>query len=260
MGTGTLKNLIQDTGLWRASAIDCEYREGSPTGFNQLDSMLPGNGWPTDGVTELLCHQEGIGEMRLLAPGLARLSRQQARWLLWVCPPNIPYAPALASAGFDLRSLIVVRPDNHADMLWVLEKALSSRTCSAVIAWPGNIRDKELRRLQVASKEGNSWNVLFRPASASRQSSPAELRLELSAAVLSPLDVHTGIGVKVLKRRGGWASDTFTIRFEDTLNQETPYFPDLGRSLARTYSKTPDDAFPDQFGALEPEVNKAKLQ
>ena len=255
-----IKSLLQDTGLWRASSIDCEYREGLPTGFNQLDSQLPGNGWPPDGVTELLCQHEGIGEIRLLAPGLAKLSQQQSRWLLWVCPPNIPYAPALASAGFDLTSLVIVRPDNRADMLWVLEKALSSSSCSAVLAWPGNIKDKELRRLQVASKEGNCWNILFRPATASRQSSPAELRIELSPAIPSPIDVRTGINLKILKRKGGWTSDAFTVWFDDKLNQATPYFPDLQRSLHRTYPAKPDDSYHDIFERADASGDKIKLQ
>ena len=38
-----------------------------------------------------------IGELQLVIPALAALSRE--RWILWLSPPYIPYAPALAASG-----------------------------------------------------------------------------------------------------------------------------------------------------------------
>jgi len=193
---------------------------------------LPGSGWPADGVTELLHDQYGIGELRLLTPALAHLSQEQSRWLLWVSPPYIPYPPALLKAGIDLTSVLVVKPKTANDTLWVLEKALASKSCSAVLAWPGNINEKQIRRLQVASKEGNSWNILFRPCKAADQASPAELRIRLFSTRTSPLLNHTSINLKVIKRRGGWASEMINVNFDDVLNQVVPYFPEL--LLSRT--------------------------
>ena len=63
-----------------------------------LDGQLPGGGWPDSGLVELLPNESGIGELRLLMPALAKLSRE-ARWIAWIAPPYLPYAPALASAG-----------------------------------------------------------------------------------------------------------------------------------------------------------------
>ena len=68
--------------MWRASSIDCNPHTGTPTGFPVLDRQLPGGGWPVDGIAELLYDHQGIGELRLLVPALAYLSREQARWLL----------------------------------------------------------------------------------------------------------------------------------------------------------------------------------
>jgi len=221
------KKLLQDTGLWRASSIDYDVRKGVPTGFGVLDEYLPGSGWPESGVTELLFDQSGIGELRLLTPALAHLSQSQSRWLLWVSPPYVPYPPALLHAGIDLTSILIVKPKTVKDSLWVLEKALVSKSCSAVLAWPGNINEKQIRRLQVASKEGNSWGILFRPAEMAKHSSPAELRIQLYPTRTSELLTHTSIDLKILKRRGGWATDIINVPFSDKLNQPAPVFPEL---------------------------------
>jgi hypothetical protein len=221
------EKLLQDTGLWRASNIDHNVGKGLPTGFSILDEHLSGSGWPESGVTELLYDQGGIGELRLLAPALAHLSQSQSRWLLWVSPPYVPYPPALFQAGIDLASILIVKPKTVKDTLWVLEKALASKSCSAVLAWPGNINERQIRRLQVASKEGNSWNILFRPAEMTKHSSPAELRIQLYPTRAPKLLTHTSIDLKILKRRGGWATDVINVPFTDNLNQTTPIFPEL---------------------------------
>lgn len=209
--------------MWRASTIDCAAQPGTPSGFPVLDEHLPGGGWPTDGVMELLYAQEGIGEIRLLTPALAHLSQTENRWLLWVSPPYVPYAPALADSGVDLSRILLVKPKTPQDMLWVLEKALASQSCSAVLAWPGQIHAREIRRLQVAGKEGRCLGILFRGERASRQASPAGLRIQLYGASASPLTGHSMLRLRILKRRGGWATEPFTIGFDDRLNQGRPH-------------------------------------
>jgi|TARA_B100000315_G_scaffold203179_1_gene196167 hypothetical protein len=220
-----LNNLLQTSGIWRASSIDHGVRLGIPSDYPELDRQLPGGGWPRDGVTELLHDQQGMGELRLIAPALARLSREQTRWITWVCPPYIPYAPALAAWDVDLSSLLVVTPGNGKDALWAIEKALLSHSCSAVLAWPGTIRNGEIRRLQVAAREGNCWSILFRPTQAAKQTSPAELRIRLEPSPV-PSD-NSSIEVCILKRRGGWGSDPFSVSLNDNLSRITPSFPEL---------------------------------
>jgi hypothetical protein len=230
------KELLQHTGLWRASSIDIGTRKGTPTGFNLLDEHLPGSGWPVDGVTELLHDQYGIGELRLLAPALAHLSQVRPRWLLWVSPPFVPYPPALLKAGIDLTSVLIIKPKTAIDTLWVLEKALSSKSCSAVLAWPGDINAKQIRRLQVASREGNTWGILFRPSRVAEHASPAELRLQLFATKTLPLHRNTSINLKILKRRGGWTTGMLNLHFTDALNRVTPDF-----SFAKNQPQALDD-------------------
>lgn len=224
----SINGLLEATGLWRASNIDLqENKHGLQpgTGFSALDQELPGSGWPTDGVTELLLNHEGIGELRLLAPALARLSQQQSRWVLLVCPPYIPYPPALSQMGIDLTRIMISQPGNSRDYLWVLEKSLASQSCSAVLAWPRDIHEKQIRRLQLASKEGRCWNVLFRPESVAANASPAELRIRLRPT--GPHNDHTAITAKILKRRGRWESPEILIRFDDQLHRPMPDFSEM---------------------------------
>lgn len=248
-----VSTLLQQTGMWRASRIDPVDASATPTGFERLDRELAGGGWPTGGVVEMLFDRAGIGEMRLLSPALARLSQQQSRWLLWVSPPHLPYPPALIRAGINLERVLIARPENRSDALWTLEKAMASQSCSAVLAWPRTLRPGEIRRLQVASKDGSCLGVLMRPVSSAQESSPAELRLRLRGAVASPLRETSELQVEILKRRGGWATEPFTLRFDDELNQLTPHYPEIpvvsGEGENSRSGKAPADD-PEKFDTV----------
>src|SRR5207249_12006153 len=105
------------------------------SGFELLDAQLPGGGWPQGALTELLHLSEGIGEVALLLPTLARLNRE-GRGVVWIAPPHLPYAPALRAAGLQAEQNLIVTPAHPADALWAAEHALRSGACGAVIAWP----------------------------------------------------------------------------------------------------------------------------
>ena len=156
------------------------------TGCAALDQLLPDRGWPAASLVELLCDLRGIGELRLLMPALARLSRQQARWVAWIAPPHIPYAPALAAYGVDISRVLLIHPRTDRDRLWALEQAMKSGTCSAVLGWPGaHLRHQDIRRLQLAAVQGNTLGLLFREEQAALEASPAPFRLVLRAATQS---------------------------------------------------------------------------
>ena len=184
-----------------------------PTGFAELDRYLPGGGWPRDALTEIVPDRYGIGELSLLMPALALLSvgtGHPGHWIVWVDPPFIPYAPALERSGIELDRLLLVHTSAHGkdapekdcsgneagnNALWAVEQALRSGACAAVLAWLESANDRTLRRLQLAAEENACWTVLFRPDATLRRSSPAALRLKLSAA-----DALTR--VEVIKCRG----------------------------------------------------------
>jgi len=207
----SLKQLLQRNDVWRACDNNEKQANTQDTGHAVLNRLLPGQGWPAQGLTEFLCPRQGMGELSLLAPALKQLS-QQDRWIALLNPPFIPYAPAWAACGVDLSQILVIQTRTEPDRLWALETLLASNTTSAALYWPTRIHAKALRRLQVASKKGRCWGVLFRPVEAAQDASPATLRIQLSAAAGSTENAgQHGLLLKVLKRPGGWPSQTHFI-------------------------------------------------
>jgi len=181
--------LLEHPAVWRGAGV--AQRSGLPTGFAALDEQLPGKGWPRSGLIEILVPRFGSGELSLLVPALAALTRAAAaRWCVWVAPPLMPFAPALASQGIVLERVAVV---SGAHSLWAFEQALGSGACDAALAWARQPRSREIRRLQLAAEHGRTLGVLFRPRGAVRQPSAAVLRLGLEP---------TGAGVRVTLLKG----------------------------------------------------------
>jgi cell division inhibitor SulA/protein ImuA len=180
--------------IWRGGSFARTSAPAIPSGFPALDAELPGGGWPSGALVEILPAHEGIGELRLLGPALAALTKRGLR-LAWIAPPHLPYAPALAAAGIDIGKLVIVRALSAKAALWATEQALASNSCGAVLAWPKSSKYAELRRLQIAAEGSRASAFLFRSPEAAREPSPAPLRIALCAAA-------GGLAVRVLKRRG----------------------------------------------------------
>jgi len=180
--------------VWRGGALAQAGPQGIPTGFGPLDGELPGGGWPAGALTEILCADEGIGELQLVLPALAALSSAGSR-VAWLAPPHLPYAPALAAAGVRLEFLTVIRAPGRRDALWAAEQVLRTGTCRALLAWLPRGNYTELKRLAAAAQAGRAFMALFRPPQAAQESSPAPLRLALEPDG-GQLAVH------LLKRRG----------------------------------------------------------
>ncbi|RMG33135.1 MAG: translesion DNA synthesis-associated protein ImuA [Gammaproteobacteria bacterium] len=199
------QNLLEegmDRGLvWRGRDDRPQGDAVESSGWPVLDECI-GGGWPKGALSELLSrHRLGLS---LLLPGLARLSRE-GRWLGWVAPPHLPFAPGLVQAGVALDRLLLVREVDARERLWAAEQLLKSGRCSMVLLWPQTLRDPQIRRLQLAAEQGDCIGVLFRPLRVAAQPSPAALRLRL---LPSPL----GMDVEVLKRRHGWGGRHCTVR------------------------------------------------
>mgnify|MGYP003465571481 CR=1 FL=1 len=193
-----LAELLRHPALWRGGGAGDTPATVS-TGFRRLDERLPGGGWPLRTLTELLVDSAGVGEIRLLLPALCALSATtpgEPRWIAWLAPPHLPYAPALIDAGLDPARMLVIQPCAGLDMLWAMEQALRSGACAAVLGWAGAAGDQALRRLKLAAEEGGCPGFLFRPPSHRAESSPAALRILLRAH-------DAGLDVEILKSRGG---------------------------------------------------------
>jgi hypothetical protein len=185
--------LHNNPAIWRASDAAGYAREGLTTGYPQLDNALPEHGWPQNALVELITPRWGIGELKLLLPVMKSVTAQK-RNVLWISPPYLPYAPALASAGVNLDYVTVIRPETSCkDALWSIEKSLQSQCCGLVLAWLNWLPNAVIRRLQLAAESGHSLGVLFRQHN--HKNSPAALRLQLQP---SP----SGVYVQVLKARG----------------------------------------------------------
>jgi cell division inhibitor SulA len=186
----SLDTLLAGRQLWRGPASPPPAAR-EPTGHAALDAVLPGGGWPEAALTELLLAADGIGELGLLLPTLARLT-QAGRPVVWVDPPYRPYMPALVRAGVDAAQLHVV-DTGGSETAWAIEQCLRSQACAAVLGWPLRADDRTLRRLQVAAETGQALGFVFRPLAAARNPSPAALRLQLEPGRLQVLKCRGGV-------------------------------------------------------------------
>jgi protein ImuA len=225
-----LARLLEHPAIWRGRSA-ARRVDTVPTGYAALDACLPGGGWPRTGLIEILVPRFGVGELYLLLPALALLTRRPAaRWCVWVTPPLEPYAPALTAHGAALERMLVVRTpaggslagrsvsrtgDSLADrsvapdwsrgsgdvpsgeILWAFEQTLGSGASDIALAWAARSpRPRGIRRLHLAAERGKTLGVLFRPQRAAEESSAAILRLTVESR-------PAGARVTFLKSRGG---------------------------------------------------------
>lgn len=188
---GALQTTLADPRLWRGSGAAS--LRAQATDWAALDALLPGGGWPCGALSEVLYPQPGVGELSLILPLLARLTRND-QTVAFVAPPCRPHAPALASAGVDLRHTLVVQVQNDTDALWSAEQLLHAGG-GALLLWCRTVETTAMRRLQLAAEKGDSLALLMRPLAAAQAPSVAALRLRIERIDGTPT-------VEVLKCRG----------------------------------------------------------
>ena len=110
--------------LWQGQRGTLAPERVLATGWGVLDELL-GGGWPRAALIEVL--SEAHQGLALWLPLLARLSADP-RWLVWVAPPYLPYAPALAARGVRVERVLLVRDVASPQALWAVEQALKSVT------------------------------------------------------------------------------------------------------------------------------------
>ena len=189
--------------LWRGKHLS-HHIPTLGTGHAALDEALPGNGWPTGAITELVNDTAGCGELSLLLPVLAQLS-QENHWIVMVDPPWIPCPSALHGRGLAVGKLLLIRAQNRKESLWACEQVVRGMSGGAMLAWPDALSFGELRRLQLAAKKSQRTVFLFRDQKAANTSSPAVLRLQLT-----PDDGD--LQIRVLKCRGQRPTTAIRIR------------------------------------------------
>ncbi|QGZ66947.1 translesion DNA synthesis-associated protein ImuA [Paraburkholderia acidisoli] len=178
--------------LWLASQLASSAARTVASGHAMLDAELPGQGWPTGSLSEILVPQPGCGEVRLLKPALAATA---ARPVMLLQPPHPLQPAALSWWGLDPGNIRVLTPRSTADALWAAEQILRSGTVGALLFWQQQVRAEALRRLQLAAQRSETLFFLFRPMAAATTTSPAPLRVSLEATA-------GGLNVSFVKRRG----------------------------------------------------------
>lgn len=207
----TLEKLAR---LCRTGSDSVRARQTQASGFKSLDDALPGGGWQTGSMVEIMPDNIGIGELRLIMPTLARITHSE-RHVALITPPHIPFAAALSQQGLRLEHLLIIRAEKPVDALWACEQTLRCRSFGAVIAWPVVIRDRDIRRLQLAAEAGHSIGFLYRVPSAVMEASPAATRLRLHS------HPH-GLSIDILKCRGGRAGLSVIVNTTGMTAQTSP--------------------------------------
>jgi|SRR5687768_9089246 len=185
--------------IWRGDALGSSNDPVVSSGFGKLDEALPGGGWPTRNLTELLLPTEGVGEISLLSLSLAKLTREGKNALL-VGPPYVPYMHAWERLHIDSRRVVIARVYKPAERLWVLEQGIRSGAFGAIIGWLPEVSQQTTRRLQIIARSAACLIFLFRPAHAQSEPSAAPLRILLGSGQGHALYVY------LLKRRGAPAA------------------------------------------------------
>lgn len=198
----SLEAVLGHPGIWRGGDRARAAVPGIPTGFAELDRLLPGSGWPVGALTEILVEHHGVGELQLLMPAAAHLTAS-GRWLALVSPPCIPYAPAFAARGIRLEWLLMIRAASTSDSLWACEQVLRASCSGIALLWLDRVHDHALRRLQLAAEDGNTTLILFRSA-CNATATMAALRLHVGRA-------QNRTAIRILKRRGGKLSSPLML-------------------------------------------------
>lgn len=192
--------------VWRGTEVGGPVGRTLPTGYSALDAALPGGGWPTQGLSEVLLAQAALCEWRLIAPALPGLLADKGSRIYLVAPPKAPHAMGLAQLGLAPEQLIWIDVQGPADSLWVAEQLIKSEAAGAVLAWLPQARPEQVRRLQVQALHCDAPVFLFRPESALRDASPAPLRLSVG------LGESWGLDVRIRKRRGATSDAVLQLR------------------------------------------------
>jgi hypothetical protein len=191
-------------------------REGVvPCGLPDVDTALPGGGFPRGAVVEV-AGGPASGKTCVALALFASLGA--ADLAAYVDARGELYPPAAAARGVDLGRLLIVRPaagppraerDAALATLWAAEALLASGAFAAVAidaAWPRALRggDAAARRLQAAAEKGGAAGVWLSPRDgAGRVPAAARIAVEVAAGRVIARRTMGGAAAPVLAAGGG---------------------------------------------------------
>lgn len=176
-----------------------------PLGMEALDGILHG-GLPLGAVTEIVSEPGHDGWW----PALRAMARSQG-----ICGvlnhDDSFHPPGAALQGVDLDRLLVVRTGNRRDALWSLERMAKNPGLVVTLSWLPDLRDVEVRRLQLAAERSGQAVLLMRGSEPGHASWGA-LRLGVRAEPGAP-DTRR-LRIEVLRMRGGMPGQAARIEIE----------------------------------------------
>lgn len=204
-----------------------------PTGFRQLDAMLPAGGVRPGSLVEWLAEGHAMpgagGAMSLAFAVACRLAaaegeeaseRGRPRTVVVVDRTGWFHPPAVLPWLGDERRLVVARPARDDDEIWTIDQALRCTGVAAVLAWPrprtGEPRRSRLvsslqswstamRRWQLAAAASGAVGLFVRPRATLGEPSWAEARVVVSPQVGG---TTTERRMRLTLAGGSWAAIT----------------------------------------------------
>jgi cell division inhibitor SulA/protein ImuA len=159
---GRTARLLEHPAIWRTQRGT---RDAAQRLARTRDEYLPGGGWPRSGLTEILVVRFGSGELQLLLPTLAALTRALgARWCVGGAPA-VPFCSRLVSQAVLERGVV-----GGARPLWAFEQVLGSGGLDAALGWCRDPQPRDIRRLR-SPPSAEPWGCCSRSA---RRASPAQ--------------------------------------------------------------------------------------
>lgn len=172
------------------------------TGYPELDEWLQG-GMPEKGVLDI--HTDiGIGEIRLFLPYLQARQEQHQRLLVFVAPPLDINGEMLVETGFDLSKVLIIKPQTQQEALWAAEQCLKSGCCHTLLSWISHLEIHQVKRLQLAAKQGSAVQLIFRQQQQHGVSLPVTMGMSLQSR-------PEGLTIKVNKRIGSWVHEQLDL-------------------------------------------------
>ena len=208
-----LQYLIRD---FQPVAVAKSGESSVPTGWEQLDSILPYGGWRSGQLVEWLGEVKG-GGVGLLGLWSAWQVAQRGGVLVVLDNTGKFFPPAAAALGIHLSRMLVVSPQGKADFDWTLDQVLRCRAVGAVWVNLPKIDNRAYRRLQLAVEQSGVFGVLVREQKCLPDPTWAHLRLRAT-----PLagQGNWRFRVEVIRAVGGNTGASCELEFMEIANQQ----------------------------------------
>jgi len=207
-----LQYLIRD---FQSAAVAKTGESSVPTGWEQLDLILPHGGWRSGQLVEWLGEVKG-GGVGLLGLWSAWQVAQHGGALVVLDNTGKFFPPAAAALGIHLSRMLVVNPQGKADFDWTLDQVLRCQAVGAVWVNLPKIDNRAYRRLQLAVEQSGVFGVLVREQKYLQNPTWAHLRLRAT-----PLagQGNWRFRIEVLRAVGGNAGASCELEFMEIENQ-----------------------------------------